>query len=141
MTNGKNSHLLTMTIHGHNPLVAFGSFDCLLCHTPAPAGSRKSTAWWNISTMPVAKGRAMLDLKSVIDFPIAQPPQPDLVVTWENRDQIIGLLRQSNRLCEEIQNLWNGTGKGKRLSQEDADWFVELLARLVQLNDELGQIE
>lgn len=83
----------------------------------------------------------MLDLKRVIDLPIAQPPQPDLVVTWENRDQIIGLLRKSSRICEEIQNLWNGTGNGKRLSQEDADWFAELLARQVQLHDELGQIE
>ena len=83
----------------------------------------------------------MLDFKYAIDLPIAQPPQPDLVVTWENRDQILGLLRQSNRICEEIQNLWNATSQGKRLSQEDTDWFVELLARQARLNDKLGQIE
>jgi len=83
----------------------------------------------------------MLDLKCAIDLPLAQPPQPDLVVTWENRDQILGLLRQSTRLCEEIQNLWNGTSQGKRLSQEDTDWFVELLGRQARLHDKLGQIE
>ncbi|MBX5194095.1 hypothetical protein HJB82_01945 [Rhizobium sp. NZLR10] len=66
--------------------------------------------------------------------------EPTVVVTWENRAQIIGIMNSALQMSQEFQQLWNSSGETGRLSQDDTDRLVELLRKIGDLNEMLMRL-
>ena len=47
-----------------------------------------------------------------------------VVATWENRAQIIEIMRSAREMSQELQDLWNKSGGLGRLSQDHTDQLV-----------------
>ncbi|PDT07337.1 hypothetical protein [Rhizobium sp. M1] len=63
-----------------------------------------------------------------------------VVATWENRAQIIDIMRSVRGMSQELQDLWNKSGGMGRLSQVDTDRLVELLRDIGDLNEMLMRL-
>ena len=60
-----------------------------------------------------------------------------VVATWENRAQIIEIMRSAREMSQELQDLWNKSGGLGRLSQDHTDQLVQLLRDISNLNEML----
>ncbi|MDK4724674.1 hypothetical protein [Rhizobium phaseoli] len=63
-----------------------------------------------------------------------------VVATWENRGQIIDIMRSARDMSQELQHLWNKSGGMGRLSQDDTDQLVKLLRDIGDLNEMLMRL-
>ncbi|ANL37861.1 MULTISPECIES: hypothetical protein [Rhizobium] len=81
----------------------------------------------------------MLLLERVPDISM-QTDGSAVVATWENRAQIIDIMRSAREMSQELQHLWNKSGGMGRLSQDDTDQLVELLREIGDLNEMLMRL-
>ncbi|QFY62642.1 hypothetical protein FZ934_19860 (plasmid) [Rhizobium grahamii] len=63
----------------------------------------------------------------------------DVIVTWENHDEIVELFRRANSVSVQISELWQ-IKKGGRLSQEDVDFLADLMSLQARLSKTLSQV-
>ncbi len=63
----------------------------------------------------------------------------DVIVTWENHDEILELFRRANSVSVQISELWQ-LKKGGRLSQEDVDFLADLMSVQARLSKTLSQV-
>jgi len=74
------------------------------------------------------------------EFPSIHVELSQVVVTWENHNQIFELLRRANSIALQIADLWEAT-KNSRLSQDDVDFLTGLMAIQAQLAKALSQAD
>jgi hypothetical protein len=63
-----------------------------------------------------------------------------VILTWENHDQIVELFRRASGVALQITDLWEKT-KGSRLEQDDVDFLAGLMAVQAQLAKAVSQVD
>lgn len=63
-----------------------------------------------------------------------------LITTWENRSEILEIMRKAVHVSQEMQYLWSGSGCTNRLTQEDTDQLVGLLDQMGDLGEKLSSL-
>jgi hypothetical protein len=81
----------------------------------------------------------MLLLKCEQDM-TTEMPERTLITTWENRSDIIEIMRKAVHFSLDVQNLWDCSGSMGRLNQSDTDALVGLLVEIGDLNEKLSRL-
>jgi len=74
------------------------------------------------------------------ELPSIHAELSQVVVTWENHNEIFELFRRANSISLQIADLWQAT-KSRRLSQDDVDFLTGLMAIQAQLAKALSQAD
>lgn len=91
-----------------------------------------------LNVIPLPKGE-FIQAAYPCDLPADDSDTSDVVVTWENHDEIVELFRRANSVAVQISELWQ-LKKGGRLSQDDVDFLTELMGLQARLSKTLSQV-
>jgi hypothetical protein len=81
----------------------------------------------------------MFMLKREPDMMIAMA-EGTLITTWENRSEILEIMRKAVHVSQEMQHLWTCSGCSNRLTQEHTDELVGLLDQMGDLGVKLSSL-
>lgn len=69
-----------------------------------------------------------------------RPPYA-LTTTWENRSELLAIMHNALSLAEQVQRLWERSGRIGRLSQSDTDEMILLLSQMCALSEAAGRLD
>jgi hypothetical protein len=70
----------------------------------------------------------------------SRPPYT-LITTWENRSELLAIMRNALSLAEQVQNLWERSGQRGHLSQSDTDEMILLLSEMSALSEAARRLD